>query len=347
MYNTVKELHIALDLALQQINSNRQMSIEPEYKDMSLNYAVLQFIETRTNPKTNIKKEGLEATTKRYDDLRELKKSYNITTRLKDSNTVVAKLPVDYYKYIEFGAATIYSKFKTFKTLHNTEHIYILPFENSISDNQYYKDFIIKTNKDLIFDINDFGDNFNLYVEDAKFMIINLVLEHINRIKDVDVYWEYYGEYYQNSFVIIDNRKGVNNYNIRYDDINVDAKKITDNYTTYDPNEYKSTIRPLDIYSSEFMFSINSNHYQLSNRHINPVGSIINNEVLINLSDNFVVNKMYLVYYKKPRLIDYRTNQMCELSINREIIDLAVQKLQVYLKDEGYQYTASANQIME
>jgi len=52
MYNTVKEMHIALDMGLQQIDSNRKQSISPEHKDMALNYAVLQFIETRSNPKT-------------------------------------------------------------------------------------------------------------------------------------------------------------------------------------------------------------------------------------------------------------------------------------------------------
>ena len=41
MYNTVKELHIALDERLQQLNSNRKLVLYPEQKDARLNEAVM------------------------------------------------------------------------------------------------------------------------------------------------------------------------------------------------------------------------------------------------------------------------------------------------------------------
>ena len=348
MYNTVTEMHIAIDNGLQQLNSNRQQSIAPEVKDMALNYAVLQFIETRTNPKTNIKQEGLEETTKRYDDVRDLKRTY-ITKAYKYSKDKVASiLPSDYYKYIEFGCDVAYSKYNTFNTETKNLDYFVLPFKTTKQGNKYYEDFIIKGDRDILFESRK-SNLPTIYSSDAKFMVINIVLEELNKIEGIDVYWEYYNtEYYKQSFVIVNSSNNIihQEYSISYDRNQYKGEHKSKTLETY-KDISNTTERPIDLYSSDISFSQNSNHYYNANRQRNPSGELIDNEIIVKEGDNFIIDNVKLIYYKKPRLINYRHEQMCEIEINREIIDLAISKLKAYIKDEGYQLDKSEQQIIE
>ncbi len=349
MYNTVREMHIALDMGLQQIDSNRKQSISPEHKDMALNYAVLQFVETRSNPKTNIKREGYEDTQKRYDDLRELKRSKELTTYDID-NKVFSILPVDYYKRISVGANVIYSK-NELPSASNIDNYYysILPFPDykGKHTSDIYRDFTISviadSNKETLFNINDFPNISKLYSSDAKFMIINLVLEHI---RDIEVYWETWNNVYKaNSFIFVRKDQSAH-YRLSYKDIDgVISNNHSTSYNKY-PDK-KGILRPVDLFSSEDEFNTLTNPYYQKNKHLHPGSYIENSRIMVYNGDNFIIPGIVLTYLKKPRLINLKANQSCELSINREIIDLAIQKLKAYIKDEGYQHIVNESQIIE
>ena len=358
MYNTVTEMHIAIDNGLQQLNSNRQQSIAPEVKDMALNYAVLQFVETRTNPKTNIKQEGLEETTKRYDDVRDLKRTYTAKAYKYSTDKVASILPSDYYKYIEFGCDVAYSKYNTFNTETKNLDYFVLPFKTIREGNIFYDRVIVKGNdQDEIFRSTHYNVE-PLYSPDAKFMMISLILEELNKIKGIDVYWEYYNSnYYKQSFIIVNNGGGYQEYSIKYDirgeqdeieggTYEYQSEKVNTKLTIY-KDVSNTTERPIDLYSSDISFSQNSNHYYNANRQRNPSGELIDNEIIVKEGDNFIIDNIKLIYYKKPRLINYRHEQMCEIEVNREIIDLAISKLKAYIKDEGYQLDKSEQQIIE
>ena len=99
MYNTVKELHIALDQRLQQLNSNRKLVLYPEQKDARLNEAVLQFINNVVSDKTNIKKEGFEDTQKRYDDIEELIRTATLPIYVNESDNIIAPMYLSIFTY--------------------------------------------------------------------------------------------------------------------------------------------------------------------------------------------------------------------------------------------------------
>jgi len=342
MYNTVKEMHIALDMGLQQIDSNRKQSISPEHKDMALNYAVLQFIETRSNPKTNLKREGYEDTQKRYDDLRELKRSKLLSSYSIDRK-VFSILPVDYYKRVSIGANIYYSKENLL--IPNSKETYyysILPFPDDEGVNEFYSNFRISKNKKDLFNINNFPNISSFYSADAKFMIINLVLEHL---KDIEVYWEKWNNVYKpNSFILV-NKEESANYRLSFHNMSETSKDHSTTYNTYPSKGGKLT--PVNLFSSEHEFDINTNPYYQKNKHLNPSAYIEDSRVVIYNGTNFVVTSVSFTYIKKPRLINLKANQTCELSVNREIIDLALQKLKAYIKDEGYQHIVNESQIIE
>lgn len=343
MYTTVKEMHIALDMGLQHINSNRKQSISPYHKDIALNYAVLQFIENRTNPVTNVRKEGLEDTQKRYDDLRELKKSVLLDVLL-DSNKPFVIFPGDYYKLISSGARTKYFNSNKPNPVKTKKLYYsIIPFTRNMKE---FDNFRITQNSKVgnttLYDFSkDVGMKGMALEEDIKFMIINNILS-----KSSNIHWEYWNDIHKpNSFIIINESSDVG-YTIGYDSI---VEKYYSNTVSY--KSYASypgdNIVPIDLISSQYEFEAQNNYYTSKNRHKNPMGFIEGSRLYLQTSDYFITSFVSVNYYKKPKTINHATGQMCELTINREIVDLALQRLKAYIKDDGYQHTLNENQIIE
>lgn len=350
MYNTVTEMHIALDLGLQHINSNRKQSISVDHKDMALNYAVLQFIETRTSPKSNRKGEGLEETFKRYEDLEELKRTYKSKVNVSDNNSFII-FPSDYYKFISAGANVKFSKFDLPTPHIDTTIVYhTLLFSDDSSANQTYENFKLTKDGNTIFDATSYKGLPDLYGADSKFMIINLVLEEINKLNDVDIYWESWNNVYKkDSFIIISKHS---NYTLSYGKIdNTGLSKpvlsVAKEIKVKHFNIKGDKIADIDLISSMHKYSARNNYHNNRNRHLNPLGIISSKQLVIEQGYNFVVTDCEIEYYKKPRLISYRHNQSCEITVNREIIDLAIQRLKAYIKDEGYQHVVNENQIIE
>lgn len=105
MLNTAKELHIGIDIGLQSISSNRKLSIEPAEKDWVLNTVMIQEINNKINPKSNIKGEGFEETVKRIDDLESIKEDsseiLNLPIYKFSDYASYVPLPPDYHRLIE------------------------------------------------------------------------------------------------------------------------------------------------------------------------------------------------------------------------------------------------------
>ncbi|KAF5080375.1 hypothetical protein DSECCO2_120170 [anaerobic digester metagenome] len=344
MYSTVKEMHIALDLGLQHIDSNRKQSVDAFYKDMALNYAVLQFVELRTSEKSNRKREGAEETIKRYDDIRELKRHY-FSNIIIDNDEHYVILPSNYYK---FGSAQVdikYSKFNLPITNANSQIKYkVIPFLDDNNSSATYANFKISKASNVIFDIKSYVNFPILYNRDSKFMIINLVIDTLLN-KGIEVYWENYNNnYYPESFIIIDNSN--DKYTLNYG--NVAAVSTTHNYS-YDSytNVLANRQSPVELISSADLYEMPNNHYQDINRHRKPYGYIEGTRLYIKGGAEFVPLGATISYYKKPRLINHITNQMCDITVNREIVDMAIQRLKAIIKDEGYQALAVENQIIE
>lgn len=72
MYTSVKELHIALDVALQKIQSQIYRNIQSEEKDMLLNAAVEEYITTRTGNRFDTHQVDMVGTFSRLEELSDL-----------------------------------------------------------------------------------------------------------------------------------------------------------------------------------------------------------------------------------------------------------------------------------
>lgn len=360
MYTTVKELHIALDQAIQHISSSRKNSLQPEEKDWVLNEALLEYINTRINPKSNPKYEGFEDTQKRYDDLQALKKVKRLKMYVDISrkSTTFADLPVDYYHRISDKSIIYYScNGLTFPTISSTNlPICVIEFKTDSGTRPYYVDFQISYNGNVIFDSNNYNIG-NINNIETKYVLIQLALEVINNsVPELDVYWEYYdGNYYRNSFIFIHNGLPIstpNNINISYTAS-----------TPYNNTEYFNNII-ITMYSYNFSGSdtIEQQNYFLSTENIDnsninsylktsifkPNSFIEGRRIKVQHDNTFYPTYIDLHYIRRPKKISLALNQTCELPERaEEIVNIAARKVKARLNDPAYRNIINENLLQE
>lgn len=332
MYPTVEELHIALDQSIQYINSNREQGLEIEEKDMLLNAAVMEFISTRSNPKTNYRREGYEESVKRTDDLRELKVTTPVALRTYnyDSSTVFTILPHDYLHHIS-SSSEVYYNCKTLSYTNNnfTDKYVVLDFPKDSAVGTKYASFKIEVTyatptTATIYTLHSALTSFTN--GDSKFEIINHVLEEVNKSSDYRIYWENYDNIYiKNSFIIISiGAKVLLSGKLSYTGYTAHtATAISSRVLTYNTTSGSTSYKPNDIVSSLVNDTMFENYYFNKNRHLRPIAWIEDSRLYIHTDSNYKIVNQMLTYIKKPRLINYKLGQTCELSFNNEIINIA------------------------
>jgi len=360
MYNSVREMHIAIDYGLQHISSNRKQSINNFLKDLALNYSVLQFIELRSSGKTNDGK-GFEDTQKRYDDLKELKRVKRDIPTIKqnDINEVFVVQPDDYYKLIGSTSLVLYNKFKEEYLYDAVEIPYkTLVFPNDYGELRTYKDFkivISEAGEDdiTLIDIDNYKSFPPTVGHDSKFMYVNLLLNkakniHWQRWDDIELY---------DTFIIIDDNPN-RTYTLTYkserpgETPDEEYTQTSNNHTIsasiFSSDQEASYSRKRnELLSTLYSENIDENVQYSRNRHRKPISKLIQNRLVVEQGSDFLVPFVDIEYIKKPTLIDHITGKTCELSVTREIIDLAVQRLKAYIKDEGYQHIVNETQFSE
>lgn len=108
---TISEMHNEFKLGVDKIDSQAYANILPEEIDVFLNTAIEQFIAQRMTG-SNPKKESVEETQKRTDDLRNITKNYSTTSFTANSdnktNGKFVAMPSDYRHALQEEAEIIY-----------------------------------------------------------------------------------------------------------------------------------------------------------------------------------------------------------------------------------------------
>ncbi len=341
MYNTVKELHIALDQRLQQLNSNRKLVLYPEQKDARLNEAVLQFINNVVSAKTNIKKEGFEDTQKRYDDIEELIRTATLPIYVNESDNIIAPTPWDYLHLINDRTILSYNcKGTNYTSMVSTiTNVAIIPFVDDVATSApYYNSFKINIDGATIF-----TSPISTKSVEAKFMIINCALETLNIQGLYEIYWEYYLDHYEkNSFIIITPTLA-STATITYGTTTTNGTTKFYSNSTYNPSQiFTNTIKKSnELCSHEDVYDMLGNFYYSKNRHLKPISEIQRGYIKVFHDNTFIIKEVQIDYIKRPRLINLTLNQSCELNSGEEIVAIAVQNILVDIKND---YTSFATE---
>lgn len=343
---TVKEIHIEIDLGLQNINSNQREKLFPEEKDWLFNLATRRFISQRTNPKSNPKGEGFQSTLKRYQDLDALLVSSSIPLYYLDDNTCYGILPQNCHEVIEeSGIRPLLARtdcglrFADFSLTNLNRSVcpVLFPQTTQVNGNTLnaFKGFKILMDNTVIYDTGNYPALVNGLVDaDLYFTIIDQILREVNKRTDIEVRWEQFNENrWDGSLIFIS--IGNNSFNtIKYQyDINFGSSPVTvtSNATQQQfqqyviPNTISEIERPSRVVKTADVFNT-LYHPHWKPTWQSPIVNLESGIIKVPHQKRFISNTLNLTYIRKPNKINLSLNQGSDFGDSRlsEIISNTV-----------------------
>jgi hypothetical protein len=370
MYNSVKELHIGLDIALQNINSSRKQIIKPEEKDWVLNEVMYQLINNVVDPNPRLSRNYYEVDQKAIDMLESLKvNSQPYLPILNDTKYGYGYtyLPKDYLKATELKALIINND--AIATQHNINY-YLLPIPDVASLASYTDTFTIKLGTFDLFDVSKVIETKKVYdftalnKQDSKYLVVNAAIESLNSFKGIEAYWSKHSDIKQPFSIIVKVDTGNIDSTILDEYPAASVADITINIGTYSKivslvnlatyNKYQATYEKLvtcRIVKSDIEGDI-ENHYYAKSIINSPVVTFGNNKLKVKLpvSNTYKLVAIIPEYYRKPLSINHRTNQGCEIQspdFNNDLVNKAAQKIAARIQDKAYPNIINENALLE
>lgn len=176
---TASQMHYEFKIGLDKIDSLAYPNLIAEEIDVFLNSAVDEFISQRAYG-NNIRKQGIEETQKRLDDLRNITKSYNTTTFINTPNNkpngVFVNLPSDYRHALQEDCTISYTDCHN-QTVSDIGKVIPITHDRY---NKIIKDPFNKPTNDKILRLAYEGDTFEL-ISTANSTITNYSLRYLRK----------------------------------------------------------------------------------------------------------------------------------------------------------------------
>jgi hypothetical protein len=333
----IRELHIRVQTQLQLIGAYVYGQIREPEMDLLIHQALINTITKYYNKYKSGEKSGFSSNTQNLAALQGYQKEETIQCYTLTNNIVYGNLPYDYMLPIREEAKTSYnciglsraSQVSSFKIA----KISIAEYTSPVPLAYYYDNFKIKFDTSTVFDFNNYRNlQAELESSDAKFYLINLILEVLNDRSDCKVYWEYFqGEYYPNQ-LIITTFNAYSSVNLEYHDPLLDFAFpfVTSTRSLYVPINSFSDVQISDIrlVSSEEIVKKRQNPYEKTNFK-SPLAEIYRNRIFLDCDTSFFVREVKLVYIKKPIMPNYYLNNNLESNNELFISDVIEETLKL------------------
>lgn len=348
MYSSVKQLHIEIEQRIQQITSNRHRSIAPQFYDMVLNTTAISYIHSILSNKTNYKREGLDESSKRLDDLRTLKRKTGFKPVIVESNnnSKYVYIPADCLQVINSNSKVKYDKFniEQYGLMQVNQYSSILDFSKLNFENVNNCNKLVLKIGSTTYDITDLLQ-FIQYDEDKgdTFEFINLLVDRL-RFNNYNAYLNKFDNkvYNQGIYILFDDTLTSVSLNA-YDntsksiDLGIIVKNNIRVIDIINPIE-NTTIRQNDLIPTELISDTFNNYYLNKNRHLNPITEVVNDRLNVYTDKTFIIDSVDISYIKKPILFNSELNQMSDMTITPEFLDDVVSNILLILKDDSFQY---------
>ncbi len=344
---TTREFHTQINILLQQINSERKRTIEPEEIDVVANKAVLEVINTNSTGKQH-GGVGFDESLTKVDILKDLKRTSGSLAMFKvDTNVLGTYLPADYHRLIKSRSSVVYDCNSVDKEEDTTNTRILVVSFPTVTSAPYYDNFKLMLDGTEMYSYEGAA----LIKEDAKFRIINGALEEVNRntegytnvsggITKVSLFWETWADkYYPNSFIVVVNSYTISNLSdvkITYTGGSKSASVYDIVHTIYTNDYTTNSSRPNELVQSDDVDDMLNHPYFNKNRQTNPISTLERNVLEVHHSDLFLIDSVKIRYIKKPRLIDLSLSQMCELQNLEQVIQSTVRQFKARWNDPTY-----------
>lgn len=312
---TVNDMHIAIDLELNKVNSNLYDIILPQEKDYFLNRAQERFIKQRYSPLSNAKGRGFEMSQKRIDDLRNLvipnyyDKVYQLPTNDFDYSTKGRfYFPDDYWFLTSNRSKVYYNSCGSITQSTATESFYVALV--TIPDAETtYTDFFIKVDGVNLFNVSLYPEIANYTTED-KSLLINLILDSLSVVN-----WSFYSSFKDLTANLIGVKTGAGNITVGFGESGTEYNTATKTYTYFTATGGSDLVVPNRFLQQDDVYIVQQDPFNKTSVSDGPICIISNNTMDVFFEPNeFIVKEIAISYIRKPKLINLEQNQSCELA---------------------------------
>lgn len=312
---TVNDMHIAIDLELNKVNSNLYDIILPQEKDYFLNRAQERFIKQRYSPLSNAKGRGFEMSQKRIDDLRSLvipnyyDKVYQLPTNDFDYTTKGRfYFPDDYWFLTSNRSKVYYNSCGSITQSTATQSFYVALV--TIPDAETtYASFFIEVDGVNLFNISLYPEIANYTTED-KSLLINLILTELSATN-----WSFYSSFKDLTADLIGVKTSSGSITVGFGESGTEYNTATKTYTYFTGTGGSDLVVPNRFLQQDDVYIVQQDPFNKTSVSDGPICIISDNSIDVFFEPNmFIVKEIAISYIRKPNLINLEQNQSCELA---------------------------------
>lgn len=347
----IATIHNLIRLEVNKIASNLYDDfLDPEI-DVFFNQEQSKYISTRYDNKGNYKKEGFEQSDKRKEDLANLlvedycDKVYQ--TQFPNKYTFV--VPNDYMYYgncsIKIYATNSYSTQFTFTPTILSSIIATIPF--NAGDSIDMSGFKLETSSSTSI-INTSSLILTNYLYPDNYLNFIYDLLKITPLSGYSIYWENYGGvYYKNQLIVVKANSGVANIKYCWDGstfIVPTFSTVTNTYLTGTSGgsySYPAGLETQQIYIKNLLAE--TTERPTAEEPLITRGSFY---ISVYCYNDFIPEKLYLTYIRKPKEVSLLLQQDCELADHcvYELIAQTVTHLKEVIESAQSEYSSAQNE---
>lgn len=312
---TVNDMHIAIDLELNKVNSNLYDIILPQEKDYFLNRAQERFIKQRYSPLSNAKGRGFEMSQKRIDDLRSLvipnyyDKVYQLPTNDFDYTTKGRfYFPDDYWFLTSNRSKVYYNSCGSITQSTATQSFYVALV--TIPDAETtYASFFIEVDGVNLFNVSLYPEIANYTTED-KSLLINLILTELSATN-----WSFYSSFKELTADLIGVKTSSGSITVGFGESGTEYNTATKTYTYFTGTGGSDLVVPNRFLQQDDVYIVQQDPFNKTSVSDGPICIISDNSIDVFFEPNvFIVKEIAISYIRKPNLINLEQNQSCELA---------------------------------
>lgn len=330
---TVQDLHIAIDLELNKVNSNLYDIILPQEKDYFLNRAQERFIKQRYSPRSNAKQLGFEMSQKRIDDLRKLvvpnyyDKVYQLPSTDFDYTTKGTFYFPDDYLFLASNRSKVYYNDCGAITQSTAVESFNVALISIPSTPTTYNSLVIYVDGSNIINASNQPILSDYTNEDRSALIEYL----INQLNAADITgWTFYSTFKNLTADIVGVKTSIGNVEVALSEASTTFNTAVKTYTYFTGTGGNDLVVPNRFIQQDDVYIVQQDPFNKTSVADGPLCIIHDNNIDVFFKPTeFIVKEIAISYIRKPKLINLQQNQTCELSeeTHAEIVRDAVNLL--------------------
>lgn len=342
----IHEMHVSIDTIIQKTNSHQRRDILAEHKDLVLNWAINEYINSKIKSATS--PAGFEETEVEANALQGLLKTFvPVRALLSRDNDYVYNLemPADFRNFVDLSLMTIPEDciVEGTKTVKDYEHyLYTFKIPKLPEANSYYKSIEFKVD-----DITIKRESEGISDPSFKRIVFNAIVDS-KIFPASDIFWEYHpNRLRQPDTLIFKSFDEISSISLKIDGVVVPSTKVKRSPDYYiAPNS--PTFSEVRRVRNELIGKYESSEFHKTHFK-SPLITLSENVVKVLHGGRFIITIGNLTYIRKPAEVNLSLGIDCDIQDNqgqhKQICALAAQELMLNNGDPNWQARYEVNKI--